>query len=81
LREFSSVLEKKGWKAKVLPVKGNPRALIVRTTNEFAPLMRGEGEGLRVGGQVLKSVLTSGAVGNLKRRASDATGNGEVHER
>ena len=78
LRRFTEVV--RGWhqEAKVIPVKGNPRAVIVRTTNQVAPLLRDIKPGIRVGGVELVSVLTSGAIGNLKKRASEAGANGKV---
>ena len=65
---------------KVIEVQGNPRAVIVRTTNEVAPSFRTAGGAPSVGGKKLKAVLTSGAIGNLKRRAVEAATNGQVHE-
>lgn len=78
--EFAAALEARRWKAKVILPKDCPRALIVKTTTEYAPLMRSGEEAFAPGGKRLKAVLTSGAVGNLKRRAAEATANGQVHE-
>ncbi len=64
--------------AKAIAVKGNPRAVIVKTSNLVAPLLRGDGRDLHVGGKRLVSVLTSGAIGNLKKRATEAAANGQV---
>jgi len=33
-----------------------------------------------VGGKKLRPVLTSGAIGNLKRKVTEAEANGQVHE-
>ncbi len=56
--------------AKLIPVDGNPRAVILKGTNKTAPAIR-EG-GLQFGGKALKAVLTSGAIGKLKKRAAGA---------
>ncbi|HYA55279.1 MAG TPA: hypothetical protein VED22_00635 [Nitrososphaerales archaeon] len=78
LRRFSDLIRERHPASKVIAVKKNPRAVIVKTTNEVVPLLRGAGPGLKVGGIELVSVLTSGAIGNLKRRAAAAAANGEV---
>jgi len=78
LRQFSKVV--KGWHrdAKVIGVKGNPRAVIVKTTNEFALRLR-DTKPVVGGAEVeLTTVLTSGAIGNLKKRASEPAANGKV---
>ena len=80
IKELATLVERRHHGAKVIEVAGNPRAVILKTTNEAAPLLRVPQAGLTVGGKRLTSVLTSGAVGNLKRRASGAKGNGQVHE-
>jgi hypothetical protein len=66
---------------KVILVDGNPRAVIVKTTFEVARRMREAGGVSVPGGRRLVPVLTSGAVGNLKRRAREAVTDGQVHER
>jgi len=78
LRRFSELMKGRHPASKVIAVKENPRAVIVKTTNEVAPLLRDADPGLKVGKIDLVSVLTSGAIGNLKRRASTAAANGEV---
>lgn len=79
-KELTTILEARHGKVKLISVRGNSRAVIVKTTSEAAPLLRDPGARLGVGGKGLVSVLTSGAVGNLKRRASEAAADGEVHE-
>ena len=79
-KDLAAVLERRHGKVKLIAVEGNPRAVIVKTTNEVAPLLRDPESALTVGGKKLASVLTSGAVVNLKRRASEAAANGKVHE-
>lgn len=71
-RELASSLEERRWDSKLIEVRGAPRAVIVRTTAEYAALMREEGGMPSVRGRRLTPVMTSGAVGNLKRRASEA---------
>ena len=75
---LASVLERRHGKVKVIAVEGNPRAVIVKTTDDVVPLLREEGAALSVGGSRLAPVLTSGAVGKLKRRATEVAAYGEV---
>jgi len=81
IRRFTEVV--RGWhqEAKLITVKGNPRAVIIKTTNQIAPLLRDMKPGIKVGGVEFVSVLTSGAIGNLKKRASEAGANGKVPQR
>jgi hypothetical protein len=67
--------------SKAIEVKGSPRMLILKTTNVVAEPLKELRGGFRVGGRSFRPLLTSGAVGNLKRRATEAKSNGEVHER
>jgi len=78
LRRFSELIRGRYPESKVIAVRENPRAVIVKTTNQIVPALREAGPGLKVGMIDLVSVLTSGAIGNLKRRASAAGANGEV---
>ncbi len=78
LKELQLMLEARHGKVKVIAVKGNPRAAIVKTTNAVAPLLRDQGHPIFLGGEKVESVLTSGAVGNLKRRALGAKADGQV---
>jgi hypothetical protein len=78
LRRFSEFISERQPASKVIAIKENPRAVIVKTTNEAVPLLRDTGPGLKVGKASLVSVLTSGAIGKLKRRAAAAAANGEV---
>ena len=57
---------------KAIPVDGNPRALILKTTADVAAKLKGARDGFVIGGRSVAPVLTSGAVGNLKRRAAGA---------
>ncbi len=80
LRELQTKLESRYGKLRLIAVKGNPRAVIVKTTNEVAPLLRDPDAPLLLGGKKVESVLTSGAVGNLKRRALGTTADGQILE-
>lgn len=80
LEDLRASLEARYGKVKIIAVKGNPRAVIVKTTSEVAPLMRDQNHPLLLGGRKVESVLTSGAVGNLKRRALRARADGQVSE-
>ncbi len=75
---FAEAVGRRAGAATVIQVKGTPRALIVKTTNAGASLLRGDGSGLPVGAKRLVSVLTSGAIGNLKKRVPGAAANGKV---
>ena len=78
LRRFSEVIGGRHQAAKVIAVKGNNRAVIVKTTNQVAPILRGAGQGMNVSGVQLVTVVTSGAIGKLKKRALEAAANGKV---
>jgi hypothetical protein len=71
-------MDRRHQPTKVISVKGSPRTLIVKTTNEVAPKLRGDSESIVIGGKRLVTVLTSGAIVNLKKRASRAGANGKV---
>ncbi len=72
LKELQATLDRRLGRTKLIAVPGNRRAVIVRTTGESVPSLRAPATPIAVGGKTIVSVLTSGAVGNLKRRASDA---------
>jgi hypothetical protein len=78
---LSEILDRRYGATKIIAVKGNPKAVIVKTTNLVAPMLRELDPKLTVGGKHLTPVLTSGAIGKLKRRASPEAANGQVHER
>ena len=81
IRDLQSTLDSRYGTVKLISVKGNPRAVIVKTTNRVAPLLREHGSFLTPGGKKLEAVLTSGAVGNLKKRALVAKADGQVSKR
>lgn len=72
-KEFEEFFSQRFGKAKVIAVQGNPRALIVKTTGDVALRLREMREGFVFKGVKLVPVLTSGAVGNLKKRATQAS--------
>jgi hypothetical protein len=80
---LGEVLERRHGKLRVIQVQGVPRAVIVKTTQIVAPLLREQSGSLTIGGKRLRTVLTSGAIGNLKRRAKvgESTEDGEVLQR
>lgn len=80
VKELRTVVEMRVPGAKLIEVEGNPRAVIVKTTNDAVRFLREPERVLAVGGKDLTPALTSGAVGNLKRRARGAGANGQVHE-
>jgi hypothetical protein len=69
-RDLSKLLETKHGKVAVIPVEKNPRAVIVKTTDSVAPLLREMSGELQLSGKRLVTVLTSGSIGKLKSRAS-----------
>ena len=79
-RDFVHILERRFGKLKAIPVEGNDRVLLVRTDNVTAPRLRGESPRMKIGDKRVVSILTSGSIGKLKRRAKEsaARGLGEV---
>jgi hypothetical protein len=79
-RDLSAMLERRYGKVILIPVEKNQRALIVKTTNSVAPLLREISGGLHLGGKRLETVLTSGSIGRLKSIASgsETTKDGKV---
>ena len=70
--EFKGILEQRHGKLKVIPVKGNARAVIVRTTGPAASEIRESSGNVSLRGKEITAVLTSAAIGKLKRRASQS---------
>jgi len=68
------ILREKYGKVDVIGLKESPKALIAKTTNDAAPKIRESDSALMVGGKRLVTVLTSGAIGNLKKRARRGRG-------
>ncbi len=81
VKSMQRMVDSRGWKAKAIEVKDNPRALIFKTTGAEAPMLREWGAELSVGGKRVRAALTSGAIGKLKERAAsamDGTEDGKV---
>lgn len=80
IRVLESSMEELSKNLKVIGVKGNPKAVIVRTDGPGARALRSKGGVTGPGGVLLSPVLSSGVIGKLKRRAREAMGNGKIHE-
>ena len=80
VKELAKILEDRYGNLKLIQVQGNRRMVIVKMTAAVAPFFREHSGQMRLGGKELVSVLTSGAIGKLKRRAakSEKTGNGQI---
>jgi hypothetical protein len=81
IQSLQSSMEGVYGKVRVFGVKGVPKAVIVRTTNAAVPALRDPKANIVAGERRLVPVLTSGAVGNLKKRARGVGVDGQVHER
>ena len=79
-RELGAAWEGRFGGVKVIAVGGNPKAVIVRMDGPSAIALRDQGEVRGPGGIRLTPVLSSGVIGKLKRRATEARGNGKIHE-
>jgi len=80
MKDLGEVLEKRYGKVKLIPLKENPKAVVVKTDNEIAPVLREPEWELVIGRRRIQAVLTSGAIGKLKRCASKEAANGQVPE-
>lgn len=78
--EFGRILEMRHRKLKIIAVRGNSRAVIIRTTVEVAAELREESGSIALGEKRVEVVLTSGVIGKLKRKAEESamTRYGEV---
>ena len=78
--EFGRILEMRHGKLKMIAVRGNSRAVIIRTTVEVAAELREESGSIALGEKRVEVVLTSGVIGKLKRKAEESamTRYGEV---
>lgn len=81
VKGLESILEKRLGKLKIITVESSSRALIVRTDEPNARALRTWGGITVSGGKRLEPILTSGAIGKLKKRVGEATINGKIHER
>ena len=78
VKEIGGILEGRYGKVKMIPLKENSSAVVVKTDNIIATLLKEPEWGLVIGGKRVKPVLTSGAIVNLKRRASGVAAIGQV---
>ncbi len=78
IKGISEIVERRYGNVKMIPLKENSMALIVKTDNVIATMLREPEWALVFGGKIVRPVLTSGAIVNLKRRASVAPANGQV---
>lgn len=81
LRGIQSVLVKRFRGLKAIGVESNDKALIVRTDEQSARALRSQGGFSSPAGARLEPKLTSGAIGKLKKRATEAADIGKIHER
>jgi hypothetical protein len=78
IKRIGEILEGRYGKVKMIPLKENSKAVVVKTDNEVATKLKYPEWALVIGGKKVRPVLTSGAIVNLKRRASVAAANGQV---
>jgi len=69
LKRVERILHRRHGELKLIRVRGAENALIVKTTSDEAPEIRRRSGRLGIGGAHLATVLTSGAIGKLKKRA------------
>ncbi len=69
LKGLEQILHKRHGEVKLIRVQRAVNALIVKTTSDEAPDIRRKSGKLRIGRIHLESVLSSGAIGKLKKRA------------
>ena len=69
LKGLERVLHQRHGEVKLIRVHRSQNALIVKTTSDEAPDIRRKSGKLRIGRIHLESVLSSGAIGKLKKRA------------
>ena len=80
-KRLGEALTDRYGQVKVIPVEGDGRAVIIKASEPVARALRGEDRISAPGGVELRPALTSGAIGNLKRRARGAAVDGKIHER
>ncbi len=78
MKEIGGILEGRYGKVKMIPLKENSKAVVVKTDNGVATMLKEPEWALVIGGKRVRPALTSGAIVNLKRRASMAAANGQV---
>jgi hypothetical protein len=70
-KRLSRLLELRHEKFSLIRVRGHQDHLIVKTDSKGAGEMRELFAGVEIGGKSVRSVLTSGCIGKLKRRAAE----------
>ena len=82
LGDLAEALRTLDPRGKVIPIKGSGMWVVLKTNVPSATRIRQGGLGLRAGEHDLISILTSGAIGKLKKRAQDGgpTAVGKVPE-
>jgi len=81
LRGIQSALQKRYSGLTVIGVVTNDRALIVRADEQSVRVLRSQGGLVSPAGTKLEPKLTSGAIGKLKKRATEVAVIGKIHER
>lgn len=81
VEELTRILEGRHGKLNVIEVRGNDHAVIVRTNGLVASEIRDKSASIVIAGKHLTTVLTSGGIGKLKRRAAETSANAEVPQR
>jgi hypothetical protein len=72
VEELGRILEGRHGRLKVIEVKGNRRAVIIRTTVGAATEMRERSGSISLREKRVAGVLTSGVIGKLKKRAAES---------
>ena len=73
-KAIAADLERSYGGTKVIRLEGSPKVVIVKTTDEVARKLRNAERNPLVHGRRLATILTSGAIGNLKRRVKEEEG-------
>ncbi len=83
IKEFRNILERRHGPVKLIEVSGNRKAVIVKTNNKTVSEIRRSSSNVTIQGKSVSAVLTSGAIGKLKSRASGSPMRevGEVSQR
>ncbi len=83
IKEFRNVLERRHRPVRLIEVSANRKAVIVKTNNKTVSEIRRSSSMVTIQGKSVSAVLTSGAIGKLKSRASGSPTRrlGEVSQR
>jgi len=69
---FGRLLEERSGKTPLIELKGNERFVIIKTNNINAARLKEEEKMVGPGGKTLRTVLMSGSIGKLKKRAAES---------